>query len=117
METTIIWIVIIIAVEAITEIIITGKIFQALRDFIIGRNVFLLAGLFSCGYCMSVWVAAAIGWLAPFPLGFWGIPIKIFAIHRISNFFHELMVRWLGRKPWTVEVHKTESIVVEQSNE
>lgn len=117
METAIIWLCAIIATEAITEILIAGKIFQSLRDLIIGRNIFLLSGIFSCGYCMSVWVALLVGWYVPFPLGWVGIPIKIFTIHRLSNFFHEFMVRWLGRKPWAVEVHKTETVVMEQSSD
>lgn len=117
METAIIWVSAIIATEAITEILVAGKIFQSLRDFLIGRNIFLLAGVFSCGYCMSVWMAVAVGWFVPFPLGIVGIPIKILVVHRLSNFFHELMSRWLGRKPWRVEVHKTETVVMEQPNE
>lgn len=117
METAIIWISAIIAVEAITEILVAGKIFQSLRDFLISRNIFLLAGMFSCGYCMSVWVAASVGWIVPFPFGVVGIPIKILVVHRLSNFFHEFMSRWLGRKPWAVEVHKTETVVMEQPSD
>ena len=105
---------IIIAVEAITEIIVASDLFTELRGWFSrkGQNdVFLnfISRLISCGYCCSVWVAGAIAWCIPLSLtGYWymDVIIKLFTVHRLSNWYHEFMSRWFGRHPWTCVIHK-----------
>lgn len=101
-----------IVVEAITEIITSAKITDPFRAFLfkkaypsvpedwptdksppIGRVWWLwLNGLFSCGYCLSVWVAFPFCFCAPL----WFSPIlvnwvvMVFLIHRLSNWCHIL---------------------------
>lgn len=106
----------VIFVEAVTEILVDAKITGGLRDFIFSRasppipDNFpedrdppvghaawrFLNDLFSCGYCMSVWVSAGAALFAPRWLlsDVWVIGpvvnwmVMLFAIHRISNFGH-----------------------------
>jgi len=103
---------IIIAVEAITEIIVASDVFLELRGwFSRQENVVLhfISRLITCGYCCSVWVAGMIAWCVPLSLtGYWymDIIIKWYAVHRMANWFHEFMARWLNRHPWTFVLHE-----------
>ena len=95
------WAAVVIFVEAVTEIIVSGEVFFGLRDAISSKSEFL-GKLVNCGYCTSIWVSATVAWAVPLPVtGHWfvDIPIKIFVIHRLSNAFHELIYRWLERVP------------------
>jgi hypothetical protein len=108
---------IIIFIEAFTEILVASSIFQKPREFIARRSAFL-GELVHCGYCTSVWVSATVAWifviyvwaLTPF---FWiSYIIATFAFHRLANLFHELVSKWLNRRPISFAVHKTETVLM-----
>jgi hypothetical protein len=107
------WLVCVLAIEAITEIITSSKLFAPVRNWaargilpnpdIAPPNPATLPqshyfwiwfqGLITCGYCTSVWVALVVAWYAPIPEVSWlgTIPayfIKVFALHRLANLFH-----------------------------
>lgn len=78
----------VIAVEAITNILTKGEIFHSLQEWAEQRETFTQK-LFSCSYCLSVWVAALlVGPCMLYP------QVKaclwIFVVHRIANVFHTL---------------------------
>jgi len=97
------WFNAVLATEAITEILVASELFDGLR-----RSIAQLAypideptngpqpgwvwlnKLTTCGYCMSVWVAAGVVWFLPGD--YFGIVdnviVKGFALHRLSNWLH-----------------------------
>lgn len=92
-----------IAVEAISEIITSSDITFGFRSYIkklafpdepsshkyFAKSVGFIDRLISCGYCTSVWVAAALSVGIPKMLdGPIGWVMCIFVLHRISNFIH-----------------------------
>ena len=98
----------IIFVEALTEIIVSSKIAEGFRIRAFNLNKWL-GELVHCGYCMSVWVAATVAWSVEFGLH----PVAdyflaLFVIHRLSNVWHEAVVRWLNRAPITFQINKME---------
>ena len=96
------WILCVVAVEAVTEIVVTSEIFLRLRNFIAKISDFF-GGLVGCGYCLSVWISASIAWALPGVVtDIWCIDfiIKVFVLHRASNALHELLSRWFSRLPW-----------------
>ena len=85
-------IVIIIAVEAVTEIIGSSELFQPVREMVFwyAPNTRL------CKYCLSVWVASFfILFYSPLIM----MLAYIFMVHRLSNVFHEGASRWFKKKP------------------
>jgi hypothetical protein len=110
----VLWIMAIIFVEAVTEIIINGDIFLRLREFLYNLSKFT-GSLVGCGYCLSVWVSASIAWALPVGFSYTTLNyiVAVFVLHRLSNIFHELVSRWLGRIPWTLQLHKTEQVMIE----
>lgn len=109
----------IIAVEAITEIIVSSQIAEPLRKWCYYNSSFLHK-LINCGYCTSVWISAFVALLI---LGFTGLPIiaeyfiLVFALHRLSNIWHEFAIRWLNRSPILLHLTKTETVIMEENNE
>lgn len=102
------WLLIIIAVEAIVEVIVSADITLRIRAFLSKINPGFLGKLFSCGYCMSVWVAATIAWAAPGILTeslILDIIIKTFVVHRLANILHEGISRWHKRLPFELVFH------------
>lgn len=110
------WALAIIFVEAITEIIVSSTIFFRVRNWIAKKSNFL-GELTNCGYCMSVWVSAPIGWALPGDIFLHAFPgsetamifdciLKVFILHRVSNVFHEGLSRWFNRLPWVFVVNK-----------
>jgi len=103
---------IILAVEAITEIIVASDLLVEFRGWFSRQEnpvLHFISRLVTCGYCCSVWVSVALAWSVPLSLTeYWFIDvvIKTFAIHRMANWFHEFMSRWLSRHPWTCVLHK-----------
>lgn len=109
------WIMTIIAIEAITEILVTSALLDiiGLRTWATNKAMppdgdfskarwyhAALYKLMTCGYCTSVWMSFAAAWLLPgewfaiYPLD--NVVIKAFALHRLSNLAHvlfELMKR------------------------
>lgn len=101
---------VVIAVEAITEIIVASYLFQNVRESIALLatpypppeqesyllKLFKLASyLINCGYCSSVWVAFGTAWVLP-PLFEIASPpmvaieylIRAMVVHRLSNWLH-----------------------------
>jgi len=106
--------ILVLFVEAVTEILVSSAIFQKPREFVYTRNGFL-GELVNCGYCTSVWVAAAVAWLAVLPICPWfavNYVVTTFVIHRLSNLLHELNSKWLSRRPFSMAVHKTETVII-----
>ncbi len=108
---------VIVATEAIVELIVSADITLWVRklasdiDKILG--ILFFGKLFSCGYCMSVWVAAIL---------FLWIPnwvLLIIIAHRASNVLHELFSRWFHRMPFTLvfnHVHTNVESEVDDGN-
>lgn len=101
--------ILVICVEAITEIVVASKITLGIRNWLL-KNAKFLGSLINCGYCTSVWVSATLAWFVPINMsamvvdaGFFNkiidYVIFLFVIHRLSNIWHEFIVRWLGRYP------------------
>jgi len=93
----------VVATEAITEIIVDSEIMEPVRSFIFLKSLTssepavstvqpwaFIHRLIHCGYCASVWVAMAAAMLAPWVVGYWVLNwlVMVFVIHRLSNFFH-----------------------------
>lgn len=111
------WVAAIIFVEAVTELLLNGEIFERPREIAYNLSDFT-AKLVGCGYCASVWVSASIAWALPIGLPYRALDVIVatFVLHRLSNIFHELVARWLGRIPWTLQLHKTETVLIEDNN-
>ncbi len=102
--------------EAVTEVLVAAKITDGLRAFIFRManpdfDKDLSAGVepspghvlwrfvndvFTCGYCMSVWVAMGSAVFAPWWLatGHWigwlaNWLLMVFVLHRVSNYLHD----------------------------
>lgn len=111
------WIIAIVFVEAVTELLLNGEIFEKAREVAYNLSDFT-AKLVACGYCASVWVSASIAWMLPIgsPYKILDIILATFVLHRLSNIFHEFVSRWLGRIPWTLQLHKTETVLIEDND-
>ena len=91
-----------IAAERITEILVASKLFQPFRDVLRDRNInstsnygfwWFLDSVFQCGYCMSVWVSLSVSWLAPTLINdniYINYILMIFVVHGIANLYHVL---------------------------
>lgn len=98
---------VVITVEAITQMIIDGDIFTELRGWLSRKSNFI-SRLLGCGYCFSMWPSMVLAWSVPMDVTGYlliDIVVKTFVVHRLSNWFHELMSRWLNRHPKTCVVH------------
>lgn len=88
--------------------------------------------LLSCGYCVSVWVAASVAWMLPgspashspielpaMAILIIDIILKTFVLHRLSNWQHEATVRWLKRIPFfgPPTVVDNQEIVIEDNGD
>ena len=110
------WVIAIIAVEAITEIIVFSEFFAPLREFIFNTRFVFMHKLFACGYCMSVWVSVGVSWFIPWPIqSVVGYLLTLFVIHRLSNLFHELCVRWLNRIKINDQINKSTEVYEPQN--
>lgn len=81
---------IVIATEAITEILIQSRLFFNVRHWLSTKSE-LLAYFVNCGYCMSMWVASVLSLLCVINVSKF-IMINLFIssiiIHRLSNITH-----------------------------
>lgn len=112
------WLFIVIAVEAIVEIVVSSRIFMPFNNWVAVKSSFL-GSLLDCGYCFSVWVAIPFGVFCPGEItGILALDIliKIMVIHRISNLWHEFLARWFERHPWVFVLNK-ESVNKEEDEE
>jgi hypothetical protein len=92
----------IVVAEAAVEVLVASELLAPLRAAALSR--FPRAGvLFSCGYCLSVWVgvgaAYALGCSAGLELGLAEPLVLGLAVHRLSNLWHEVLQRILQRLP------------------
>lgn len=108
----------IIAIEAVTEIIVSSQIAEPLRAWCYYNSSFLHK-LVNCGYCTSVWISVLVSISI---LGLTGLPVSVecviltFALHRLSNVWHEFVVRWLNRSPFMLHLTKTETVIMEENH-
>jgi len=91
----------IVLVEALTELVIKSVLFKPLRTFLGSKSVWLKE-LFSCGYCFSVWGAAAVVLVLGLPYtltGNWFIDfgVTFLVVHRLSNYLHNFVDCWLDK--------------------
>ena len=96
------WLLAILLVEAVTEIIVASKIMFGFRAGIANLSGFL-GELFTCGYCLSVWVSmCGLPYFLPgnitgiMPVDYF---IKGIALHRLSNICHGIWKRVNDRPP------------------
>lgn len=90
------WILLIIATEALTQLLCKAEIFNRPRYWLSSKCWFFKE-LLSCPYCVSVWAAIFILSLLPF----WQYSkwlLFILAIHRLSNALHDLFGVITGKK-------------------
>lgn len=103
------WLIVAVAVEAIVEILVASDLFDGFRRFwaklaipapdeqhSLKHTIFWCPyKIFTCGYCLSVWVAGLVVLLDWSPAS---IIVKLFVIHRLSNLCHmAIQVLWRGR--------------------
>ncbi len=95
------FILMVVAVEAMTGLLVMSLFFSRFRDWFASRNTFC-EELISCGYCTSVWVAFLPAiflscvqvWISPFIAFF----IFWLALHRMSNYLHNFNDKWLDKR-------------------
>ena len=78
----------ILACEALTELVVEAEIFERPRNYLKKLHP-LLNELLECGYCVSVWMAI----VCLFLFIFWDytrIFVYLLIIHRASNFLHDI---------------------------
>lgn len=124
-QSILIWVALIISIEAIIEIIVNGDIFLSFRNFLVKVNPSFLGKLVSCPYCLSVWVAATHSWMLPGSISSVTLPnfeycyiidfvLKTFIAHRLSNLWHGLSRRIIEKSPFELVMTH---INVEQQSE
>lgn len=99
----------IILTEALTELLVKSEIFQPVRNFVFFKSqepIYNFIGkVLSCGYCCSVWVAAALtfiftvlGFIELF--GFWLLDFFVITLvlHRASNYLHGVSDRYFDTR-------------------
>ena len=97
----------IVLTEALVEIVVDSVLLASFRRLVLVR--FPFGGiLFSCGYCMSVWVGVGVAYTLSLSVGLgMGIYEPFLAgliVHRLSNLWHEILQRVLLRIPFQVVV-------------
>jgi hypothetical protein len=103
------WILAIIYVESLTEILIESELLFGFRNYLYKLSPGFLGKLFTCGYCMSIWIAISAAWALPgniSQVAWFDCVLRIFVLHRLSNILHELFSRWFKRLPWHVVLVK-----------
>jgi len=111
---------ILIAVEAVTEIIGEADVFAWLRNGLKrmpGIFGWYLGGLFGCRYCLSVWVSFAGAIVCPRMIPgdewYWMVAdfaVKAFTLHRLSNVLHEGVNRFLTKQPFLISLIPMETV-------
>ena len=91
----------VVLVELFTELIVKSVIFRPVREKIKSINNWF-AELFSCGYCMSVWVAFGIVFIIQPVYNLTGyqlldLSLIAFLAHRLSNYLHNFNDKWLDK--------------------
>jgi hypothetical protein len=107
--------------------LVDSKIFFGLRNYLLlteptdsfPKFKNFLGKLFSCGYCMSVWVAIPFAFLISGTIvNILGVDqfCKWMILHRVSNVLHELFSRWFNRTPWFLAIQKIDATVAPAPN-
>lgn len=91
----------IILTELLTELIVKSGFFKPLRTKLKGINNWFQE-LFSCGYCVSVWVSAGVVFTIGTSYDFTGISVvdlglTSLIVHRLSNYLHNFNDKWLDK--------------------
>lgn len=91
----------VILTELLTELLVKSVIFKPIRARIKGINNWFKE-LFSCGYCMSIWLAFGVVLLVQPVYSLVGtlwidLPLIAFVVHRLSNYLHNFNDRWLDK--------------------
>ena len=84
----------IIFVEAITELVVKSKIFRPLRKLVYKWFPWFFKQLIECGYCFAFWVSLLSVLLFKEKLIFdnWGgYVLSLFIVHRCASHLHDLM--------------------------
>jgi hypothetical protein len=130
-ENFLIWCGVLVAVEALTELISSSAIMFPIRDWFSKpipeddadkttnvlvakkRSVFkrfyywlraFIGELLNCGYCTSVWVAGAAAFVVPGTIPGWPLPtilMKWLVLHRLSNLLHESFRKRFRNAPFS----------------
>ncbi len=92
---------VIILTELTTELIIKSEIFKPVRNLIFKLGDWFTK-LFSCGYCFSVWAAAAVVFLTntsyPLTSNHWlDLGLMALVVHRLSNYLHNFNDKFLDK--------------------
>lgn len=81
---------IVIATEAVTEILVQSRIFFDIRHWLSMKNE-MLAYFVNCGYCISTWIASLFSLLCVVNVSEY-LTINLFItsiiVHRLSNILH-----------------------------
>jgi hypothetical protein len=120
------WLSVLIFIEAVVEIFVASEIFIGLRAWLSKISPKFFGKLFSCGYCLSVWISLIAIMLPGRPLGIWidhwsmviiDAVIRIFVAHRLSNMLHELFQRWLDRQLISLTINIQSSVDKKEADE
>lgn len=81
----------IVLTELLTELIVKSVLFRPIRKYV-SKNEWLHE-LFSCGYCMSVWMSFGVVFTIGESYDFTGVSIfdlglTALIVHRLSNYLH-----------------------------
>lgn len=77
------WALVVISVEALTELLLHSTLLNSPRSWLSRRPFF--KSLFECGWCLSIWVSLFVFGLLLLRLEIILLPI---CLHRMSNYVH-----------------------------
>jgi len=110
--TLVIFCVLPIVCEAITELIGASDLFKPMRGYFIKRKIPFFSGLFECKYCLSVWVSAFVCSMCWMALGVGAniifLGVLVLVIHRLSNILHlifDIIMEYKINR-WTIDLTK-----------
>ena len=97
-----IWLLIALAVETLTELIVTENILVRRAVSRLSNNL-TIGEILHCGSCASLLVSAPMCWVLPGTICndiVLDYAIKLLVISRISNIIHEILMRLFHRVPF-----------------
>ena len=88
----------VILTEAVTEILVESVLLERPRAWLAGKDEGTLRFTFvRCGYCVSLWIGVGLAyalWFVPFEGSKWWQPLALgAAAHRLSNIWHDFIRR------------------------
>jgi len=92
---------VVLLTELLTELVIKSEIFKPVRTLFFRLGDWFTK-LFNCGYCFSVWAAAAVVFLTDtsYPLtgNHWlDLGLMSLVVHRLSNVLHNIIDKWTDK--------------------